>query len=95
MKIIAAVFLFLLLAVLGNELYFFLRKNQAAGIRYQQLQGELNKARTDYSRLQSDFTYYLNPANLEKELRARFNYRQPGENLIIIVPKMSSSTNQQ
>ncbi len=93
MKIIAAILLFLLLAVLGNEIYFFWKKNQAAETRYQQLQGELDKARADYSRLQSDFTYYLNPANLEKELRARFNYHQPGENLIIIVPKATSTNN--
>jgi len=91
MKIAAIVILIFLLAVLGNEIYFFWKKNQAGEARYQQLQSELGKARADYSRLQSDFTYYLNPANLEKELRARFNYRQPGENLIIIVPKASST----
>ena len=93
MKVIAAILLFLLLVVLGNEMYFFWKKNQTAEGRFQELRDELEKARADYSRLESDFNYYLNPENLEKELRARFNYRQPGENLIIIIPRTSSSTN--
>ena len=29
--------------------------------------------------------------NLEKELRARFNYKKPGETMIIIVPEPSST----
>ena len=36
-----------------------------------------------------------NPANLEKELRARFNYREPGEKLIIIVPQAGSGSSSQ
>ncbi|MBI4086189.1 MAG: hypothetical protein HY433_03050 [Candidatus Liptonbacteria bacterium] len=90
-KIIAAIVLGLLIVVLGNEIYFFWSKNRAAETRYRELKIGLDKAKADYGRLEEDFKYYLNPANLEKELRARFNYRQPGENLIIIVPKASST----
>lgn len=94
MKIVAAIILFFLLAILGNEIYFFWKKNSDAETRYRELQSQLEKARADFGRLESDFNYYLNPVNLEKELRSRFNYRKPGENLIIIVPKTGSSTNQ-
>ena len=52
----------------------------------------LAKARADAESLTADYNFYLNPANLEKELRARFNYRLPGEKLIIIVPPRTSST---
>ena len=41
MKIAAIVILIFLLAVLGNEIYFFWKKNQAGEARYQQLQSEL------------------------------------------------------
>ena len=36
--------------------------------------------------LQSDLNYFQEPENLEKELRSRFNYKKPGEKLIILVP---------
>lgn len=38
------------------------------------------------SRLISEIEYLKNPDNLEKELRSRFNYTKPGEELIVIVP---------
>ena len=93
MKISIAVFLTALLIVLGNEIYFFGKKNNQNELRYKELQSETARARADYDRMESDLNYYLNPENLEKELRARFNYRLPGEKMIVIVPP-TSSTNQ-
>ena len=53
---------------------------------------ELTLVETDNSDLKEKIAYYSNPRNLEKELRARFNYRFPNEKLIIVVPKKESST---
>ena len=53
---------------------------------------ELTLVETDNSDLKEKIAYYSNPRNLEKELRARFNYRLPNEKLIIVVPKKESST---
>lgn len=53
---------------------------------------ELKTRENEYEKLEADYRYYLNPDNLEKELRAKFNYRHPEEGMIIIVPKTSSST---
>ena len=92
LKIFASVALLLLVILLGNELYFFWSKNRAAQARYGELRIKFDKARADYRNLEADFNYYLNPANLEKELRARFNYRHAGEKLIIIVPKTNAPT---
>jgi len=39
------------------------------------------------SRLEEQVDYFSNPRNLEKELRARFNYRLPYEKLIIVIPE--------
>ena len=33
-------------------------------------------------------------ANLVKELRSRFNYKKPGEKLIIVVPPKEATTSQ-
>ena len=53
---------------------------------------KLDQARADQIEFQSELDYYLNPVNLEKELRARFNYRAPDEKLIILVPRGSSTS---
>ena len=86
MKISIAVFLTALLIVLGNEIYFFGKKNNQNELRYKELQSETARARADYDRMESDLNYYLNPENLEKELRSKFNYKKSGEKLIIVVP---------
>ncbi|MBI4085357.1 MAG: hypothetical protein HY432_02535 [Candidatus Liptonbacteria bacterium] len=93
MKIAATIFLSLILIVLGNQIRFFSAKNTENETRYAQVKKELEEARRDYGKVEANFSYYTNPNNLEKELRARFNYKLPGEKMIIIVPE-SSSTNQ-
>ena len=90
-KIAAAVILGLLILFLGKELFSFWRKNAVAESQYGTLHAEIEKAQGDYDHLRADFTYYLNPANLEKEFRARFNLREAGEHTIIIVPQGTSS----
>jgi len=42
------------------------------------------------SRLLAEIDYFQEPANLEKELRARSHYTGPGEGLIIIIPPQVS-----
>ena len=37
--------------------------------------------------LEKDMEYFSDPHNLEKEARARFNYRAPNEKMIIVAPK--------
>ena len=35
--------------------------------------------------LQKQIDYYSRPENLEKELKSKFNYKNPGEQMMIIV----------
>jgi len=79
------------LIFLFGQIWSFSGKAREAEGRYAGLKEELDRAREDKEALKRDFEFYLNPANLEKELRARFNYRLPGEKLIIIVPAPSAS----
>ena len=85
-------FLLLLLLVLGNQIRFFWQKNSTIETRYRELKIELAKVQADYNKMQEDFTYYLNPENLEKELRAKFNYKQFGEKMFIIIAPASSTS---
>lgn len=48
---------------------------------------ELAGLTAEHEKLTQDLEYYQNDANLSKELRARFNYREPGEELLILVPE--------
>lgn len=38
-------------------------------------------------RLEAEVRYYSDPENFAKELRARFNYHDPGEKTLILVPQ--------
>jgi len=48
---------------------------------------ELDEVLEDNSKLNDKIEYFSDPRNLEKELRARFNYRLPYERLIIVIPE--------
>jgi cell division protein FtsB len=42
--------------------------------------------------LETQSTFVADPDHLEQELRARYNYKKPGEQVIIVVPPASSTT---
>ena len=48
---------------------------------------ELDFVEDDSGKLREQIEYFSHPRNLEKELRARFNYRLPFEKLIIVIPE--------
>ena len=93
-KIAAIIFLSFLLLVLGNEISSFWQKNSASETRERELKTELWQVQADYNKMRENMDYYFNPENLEKELRARFNYRTIGEKMFIIV-QPTTSTKQQ
>ncbi len=71
---------------LGYQVYIlqsekFTIKSELDGIKAQ-----FNELQANSEELKGDIEYLSDPHNLEKELRARFNYRYPEEKLIIVVP---------
>lgn len=62
------------------------RRSDAAA-KLSGIAAELQALEVENAALEKDIFYYADPANLEKELRARFNYKSPGEELIIVVPR--------
>ncbi len=91
LKIIGAVLLFVLLIFIGTRVYGFIVQEHELSADLADVQAKLTKAQTDAASLQEESQYLANPLNLEKELRARFNYKKPGETMIIIVPEQSST----
>ncbi len=92
MKIAAIIGLSLVLIFLGVNVYSFVKQEHEMGASLADVEARLTKAQADETNLQSEKQYLANPVNLEKELRARFNYKDPGEKMIIIVPLGTSST---
>lgn len=91
MKIAAIVVLSLFLIVIGVQVFSFVRQEWSLGSELADVQASLTKAQAEETSLQEENQYLSNPANLEKELRARFNYKKPGETMVIIVPSASST----
>lgn len=54
---------------------------------FDELQAQVLDLERENKEIEKDVEYYADPYNLEKELRARFNYKSPGEELLIVVPK--------
>jgi cell division protein FtsB len=90
-KIAAIVLLSLVLVFMGTSIYKFVVEEHSLNVDLADVASRLTKAQADETDLQAETQYLANPLNLEKELRARFNYKKPGETMIIIVPAQSST----
>lgn len=91
MKIAAIIGLSVVLIFLGIQAFTFVRQVHQLDTAYSSAQTELATAKAQEANLQDEQQYLANPLNLEKELRAQFNYVNPGEKMIVIVPTASSS----
>ncbi len=92
MKIAAIVVLSLFLIILGVQVFSFVGQEWHLGSELADVQASLTKAQAQETSLQEENQYLSNPANLEKELRARFNYKKPGETMVIIESTGTSTT---
>lgn len=87
-----AVLLLMLLLFLGAQIYSFLIQTDKAAKDFAELQGKLQQAKEDQNNFAAELNYYLNPENLKKEIKGRFNYKEPGEKVVILVNKSQSSS---
>jgi len=92
MKIAAIVVLSVFLVLLGVQVYSFVAQEWQLGGQLADVQANLVKAQAQEASLQEETQYLGNPANLEKELRARYNYKKPGETMVIIMSSGTSTT---
>jgi cell division protein FtsB len=92
MKIAGAIALSVILIFLGIKVFGFVAQERDLSKNLADIQTRLTKAQNDEADLEAESKYLANPLNLEKELRARFNYKKPGEKMIIIVPSQATGT---
>lgn len=95
MKVVAIIFLSILLVILGFQIYIFWGKEKRINTEFLELKKKMEAALIEKENLKNELDYLSNPANLEKELKGRFNYRRPQENMIIIVPPDENSPQNQ
>lgn len=91
MKIAAAIILAILLVFIGTRAYSFFVQERQLNRDLAEIEVRLTKAKYDEANLRAEVQYLASPINLEKELRTRFNYKKPGETMIIIVPPQTST----
>jgi len=92
MKPAAIVVLSVFLILIGVQVYSFVQQEWSLGSELADVRQNLTKSQAQEGALQEENQYLSNPNNLEKELRARFNYKKPGETMVIIVPDATSTT---
>jgi cell division protein FtsL len=92
MKLAFAIVLCIVVVLVGIQVFSFLGQQRALNQNLSDVQTRLVQAQSQEANLQAETQYLANPANLEKELRAQFNYKNPGETMIIIVPAATPSS---
>ena len=92
MKLAAAILIFIILIFVGLRVFSFLNEERVLGQNLSDVETRLAAAKSDAADLQAETQYLLNPANLEKELRTEFNYKKPGETMVIIVPQQAQTS---
>ncbi len=85
-RIITIILLFAAVAFFVTEIFLTLRESKVLASKDSEISKQLESLSAEKSKISQDLNYYANPLNLEKLLREKFNYKLPGEKMIIVVP---------
>ena len=83
-------FSFMLLLILGLllfQLYRFYGQRRQLSKNLNKTDEALSGLTEDNRKLQADLEYYLNQENLAKEAKSKFDYKRPGEKMMIVIPQ--------
>ncbi len=69
---------------LGIQLFNFYQSNSELSSKLKTASAEAVTLQSDNAKLKADLQYFAEPENLAKELKAKFDYKKPGEKLIKI-----------
>lgn len=84
MRIIVYIAAVLFFIALGVQLINLYRQNIELKADVNDLVAQVETLKEENKQLQDDIEYFSDPENLAKELKARFDYKRPGETLIKI-----------
>jgi cell division protein FtsL len=86
MKIGVVIILMILLLAASVQIYLIFKELNQLKKETGDMGNRLATLSKENTNLQSEIEYFSRPENLEKELKAKFNYKKPGEKMIIITP---------
>ncbi|OGY65488.1 MAG: hypothetical protein A3A04_01700 [Candidatus Harrisonbacteria bacterium RIFCSPLOWO2_01_FULL_40_28] len=86
MRIVFGLLLIISIGFLGVKIYAFNTERVLQKEKLGILNAEIDKGISENESLKADIQYFMNPYNLEKELRSKFNYKKSEEKMIIVVP---------
>ncbi len=81
-----------ILVFLWIGVFQMIRDSRNLSAQYTHTARILDTLDQENARVESDVRYFSLPENQEKNVRERFNYKKPGERMIIIVPSVTAST---
>jgi hypothetical protein len=87
MKTLIYIIFIVILAAIAYQVYTVDSQRRDLKREMANVADELDLVNEDNKNLREQIDYFSDPRNLEKELRARFNYRLPFEKLIIVIPE--------
>jgi cell division protein FtsB len=78
--------------LLGWGMYRLVDQRSEINAEIADLQSKFEALKKDNEETERDIRYYEDPENRLKEARAQFNFKAPGENLLILVPALTTAT---
>ncbi|NCN94986.1 hypothetical protein GW888_01510 [Candidatus Wolfebacteria bacterium] len=83
-----AIIIILCLVLIGvsAQVYLILKESNGLKKDLDDLNGRMEALVKENTNLKSNIEYFSYPENLEKEFKSRFNYKEVGEKMMIVVP---------
>ena len=85
-RTIILIILIILIAISWVELFSLFKDDNKLKSELSEITKKAQVLSEENQSLKAQIDYYSNPANLEKELKSRYNYRRPDEKMMIVVP---------
>ncbi|KKQ22169.1 hypothetical protein A2999_00825 [Candidatus Wolfebacteria bacterium RIFCSPLOWO2_01_FULL_38_11] len=86
MKTAIIVILVIILSAISVQIYFVFNERNELKEKFLTLSAKAQTLDEENEKIKSEIEYFSRPQNLEKEFRSKFNYKKPGEKMIIITP---------
>ena len=85
-RTIILIIFIILIAISWAELFFLFKNDNKLKASLLEITQKAQVLSEENQSLKAQIDYYSDPANLEKELKSRYNYRRSDEKMMIIVP---------
>ena len=83
--------LVVVIGFLGWGLFNLERQSRSLETKTKDLQTDATVIEKENQAVKNNIEYYSYPENLLKEAKSLFNYRQPGEKMMIIIPSKNEN----